>query len=189
MALTEIEYGSLASSGILNQNFQYLDDRISSVSEIHATDLASINSNIVTINNSISDFNEETNSSVEEINTKLDNIGSYLKDGGLYITIYRNGASWYREYFSDAEKKERVWLEQGGSFINSTSAISFIKEFTNTQYTFNAYSYTDSLSSTLHAMTLKTDKLTTGVKVYLGQSGYSGSIIGSYMTDWLACGN
>ena len=34
MALTEIEYGSLASSEIMNNNFQYLDNRISSVSEM-----------------------------------------------------------------------------------------------------------------------------------------------------------
>ena len=40
MALTEIEYGSLASSEIMNNNFQYLDNRISSVSETVSTNQA-----------------------------------------------------------------------------------------------------------------------------------------------------
>lgn len=33
MALTEIEYGSLASSDVMNKNFEYLDNKISDVSE------------------------------------------------------------------------------------------------------------------------------------------------------------
>ena len=104
MALTEIEYGSLASSKILNQNFQYLDDRISSTAETHTSDLASINSNIVTINNSISDFNEQTNTNIEEIDKKINEINTNFSDNGLFITLYTNGTSWYKEFFSDKEK-------------------------------------------------------------------------------------
>ena len=33
MSLTNIEYGSLASSEVLNQNFTYLDNKISEVIE------------------------------------------------------------------------------------------------------------------------------------------------------------
>lgn len=137
MSLTEIEYGSLASSAILNQNFQYLDDRISSLAETHTTDVAGISSNIVTINNSITDYNEQTNSNVEEINTKLDDFDTSFSENGLYITLYKNGSSWYREYFSDKEKKNRVWLEQGGIITSSrenTYTLQFLKNFSNTNY-------------------------------------------------------
>ncbi len=137
MALINIEYGSLASSKTLNDNFQYLDDRISSESDNHITDIASINSNIVSINNSISQFNEETNENLENINTTLEEISTSFEESGLYITLYKNETSWYKEYFSDKEKKNRVWLEQGG-IINSsrenTYVLQFLKKFSNANY-------------------------------------------------------
>ena len=46
MALTEIEYGSLASSEVMNNNFEYLDNKISDVSENLASNVATINANI-----------------------------------------------------------------------------------------------------------------------------------------------
>ena len=53
MALTKIEYGSLASSETMNNNFEYLDNRISTVVENVTTDNASIYSNIASINSLI----------------------------------------------------------------------------------------------------------------------------------------
>ena len=50
MALTEIEYGSLASSDVMNKNFEYLDNKISDVSENLASNVATINANIATAN-------------------------------------------------------------------------------------------------------------------------------------------
>lgn len=54
MALTNIEYGSIASSKLLNDNFNYLEDKIEDYSKNIATDKASlmslINSQIETIN-------------------------------------------------------------------------------------------------------------------------------------------
>ena len=35
MTLTEIEYGSLASSAILNGNFNYLQEKITELSALH----------------------------------------------------------------------------------------------------------------------------------------------------------
>ena len=55
MALTRIEYGALASSETMNNNFDYLDNRISTVVENITTDNASIYSNIASINNIIYD--------------------------------------------------------------------------------------------------------------------------------------
>ena len=55
---------------------------------------------------------------------------------GLYVTTYVNGTEWYREYFSDANKTQRVWLEQGGdvTLVNGYATITFLRSFSNTQY-------------------------------------------------------
>ena len=53
MALTRIEYGALASSETMNNNFDYLDNRISTVVGNMTTNNASIYSNIASINNLI----------------------------------------------------------------------------------------------------------------------------------------
>ena len=50
MALTKIEYGALASSSVMNNNFEYLDNRISSLSENLSSSNSGIYSNIASIN-------------------------------------------------------------------------------------------------------------------------------------------
>ena len=136
MALTEIEYGSLASSEVMNNNFEYLDNRISELSESQIAGLASVNSNIVSINATLSSLGDSVDESVEEINTALDEIGSMVEASGLYVTTYINGASWCREYFSDKDKTTRLWMVQVGhsSYWNSqfqTRTISFVKNFSS----------------------------------------------------------
>ena len=110
MALTEIEYGSLASSEVMNNNFEYLDNRISELSQSQISGLASINSNIVSINTALSGLGDSVDESVEEINTTLGEIGSMVEESGLYVTTYINGASWCREYFSDKDKT-RLYMD------------------------------------------------------------------------------
>ena len=131
MALTNIEYGSLASSDVMNQNFTYLDNRISSLSSDLTSNVATINSNIATVNSNISSMSDSYDESFQSVNTTLNNTISAFSDSGLYITTYVNGNSWYREYFSDSDKTTRVWLEQGGVSWNPT----FLKAFTNSNYT------------------------------------------------------
>ncbi len=135
MALTEIEYGSLASSEVMNNNFEYLDNRISELSQSQISGLASINSNIVSINTALSGLGDSVDESVEEINTTLGEIGSMVEESGLYVTTYINGASWCREYFSDKDKTTRLWMVQGGhsnygSSQYQTRTINFVKAFT-----------------------------------------------------------
>lgn len=134
MALTEIEYGSLASSEIMNNNFEYLDNKISDVSENLISNTATTNSNIATINTSITALHEEMDKSLEELNKNLTEAsGEAFSGNGLYITTYVNGNSWYREYFSDEEKTKRVWIEQGGEvFQNNYTA--FLRPMSNTNY-------------------------------------------------------
>ena len=73
MALEHIEYGSLASSEIMNNNFEYLDNRISSVAEMQATESSNIYSHVANINTNLSQ--QDTNlaadisSLQEDVNT------------------------------------------------------------------------------------------------------------------------
>jgi len=133
MALTEIDYGTLASSEVMNNNFNYLDKRVNNISETIISNNAGINSNIASINSTISSMSEEFNKNIEKINTNVDKLFSDFSKNGMYITTYYKDSSWYREYFSDAEKKNRVWLEQGG-VCWSISTTTFINPFTDANY-------------------------------------------------------
>ena len=138
MALTEIEYGSLASSEVMNNNFEYLDNKISDVSENLASNVATINANIATANTSISTLGENVNKSVENLNTNLTEATNKLVgENGLCSTFYQNDSSWYREYFSDKEKTKRAWIEQGGVLTGAgdyNRQVVFLKPFQNANY-------------------------------------------------------
>lgn len=136
MALTEIEYGALASSDVMNNNFRYLENQISNLSETVVSNYAGANSNIASVNNSISELQENVNSKFEEAK---DDITELFSENGMYVTTYINGSSWYREYFADKEKTTRIWLEQGGyskSFEGDSryGNVTFIKAFPDTNY-------------------------------------------------------
>lgn len=134
MALTEIEYGSLASSEVMNNNFEYLDEKITDVSESLTSTAAAINSNIATINSSMASMSETLSQSIEDLGTNLteESEGTFSANG-LYITTYINGTSWYREYFSDKDKTTRVWIEQGGQTWQN-NYVTYIKTMSNTDY-------------------------------------------------------
>lgn len=53
MTLTEIEYGSLASSAILNGNFNYLQEKITELSALITSETSSYSSTVATLNKSI----------------------------------------------------------------------------------------------------------------------------------------
>lgn len=53
MSLTEIEYGSLASSAVLNNNFQFLQDKITELSVLITSETSSFSSSVATLNNSV----------------------------------------------------------------------------------------------------------------------------------------
>lgn len=67
MSLVNIEYGSLASSEILNKNFEYLEEKMEENMSSIMTSISSILSNIATINSHLgeqSELIENTNSEV-----------------------------------------------------------------------------------------------------------------------------
>lgn len=62
MSLTEIEYGSIASSRILNNNFNYLESEVEDLASEITTKTAAFSSQVVTLNNSVQDLLEYRNS-------------------------------------------------------------------------------------------------------------------------------
>lgn len=58
MSLTEIEYGSLASSAVLNGNFNFLQDKITELSSLITSETSSYSSTVATLNKSINDLLE-----------------------------------------------------------------------------------------------------------------------------------
>lgn len=140
MTITEIEYGSIASSKKLNDNFNALNKDIQDL----ATNLSTTNANLVTnistlnknLTSQITELADKISSTQQELEEKIsDTTGSLFTDNALYVTTYINGNTWYKEYFSDKEKTTRVWLEQGG-YVNfgnaqfATRTITFPIAFT-----------------------------------------------------------
>ena len=175
MALTEIEYGSLASSEVINNNFQYLDNRISTLSEASAGNFAGVNSNIASINSTITNMSEEINQNIEDINTNIETHSKIFSESGLYITTYINENSWYKEYFSDEEKNTRVWLEQGG-IANSNSSTVYLKEFQDTNYT---------LVLGTHGLYFEGGGISVKTQTKFSHANNKGW---SYSVEWFACG-
>lgn len=176
MALTTIKYGELASSEVVNNNFKYLDDKISNLNETVTSNKAGMNSNIASINSSITTINENMTKNVEKLEESINEAKSFLSESGLFVTTYINGVSWYKEYFSDSEKKTRVWLEQGG-VLNSRSSTTYIKSFANNNYTLLLGTH-----CTYYEGGGISEKSQSGFSHYNGKGW-------SYDVEWYACGN
>ena len=71
MPLTHIEYGSLASSETMNDNFEYLDDRVTTV----ANSLVSTSTNIYS---SLSGLNASLSSQISDLASDVDGLGDDL---------------------------------------------------------------------------------------------------------------
>ena len=69
MPLTNIEYGSLASSEVMNDNFEYLDDRITDVAGNLTSTSSSIYSNIASLSTTLSGQSEEIASDLQDLKT------------------------------------------------------------------------------------------------------------------------
>ena len=72
MPLINIEYGSLASSEVMNDNFEYLDNRITTVANNITTASSSIYSNIASLN---SNFTQQ----YETLSSDLSSLTSYAE--------------------------------------------------------------------------------------------------------------
>ena len=78
MPLTNIEYGSLASSEVMNDNFEYLDNRITTVAESLTSTSSSIYSNIESVNNTFTQNNQERIEDISDLNGAVDTLNNNL---------------------------------------------------------------------------------------------------------------
>ena len=79
MPITNIEYGSLASSETLNNNFSYLDDKIATTSTSINSSISSILTNIATLNSRISTLSNSLDSQIATLNQKVETYRSKTK--------------------------------------------------------------------------------------------------------------
>jgi hypothetical protein len=80
MTLTNIEYGSLASSDIMNKNFSYLDTKITETTNDITTMISSILSNIATLNSKLGDLSDEISNSNSELEVKIETYKTKTKE-------------------------------------------------------------------------------------------------------------
>lgn len=78
MTITNIEYGSLASSEILNNNFSFLEEKITNFNDEINTSISSILSNIATINTRLTEFSEALANATQESDNKLQEFKSKI---------------------------------------------------------------------------------------------------------------
>ena len=96
MPLTHIEYASLASSAVMNDNFEYLDDRVTAVANSLTSAVSSINSSISTVNSALSQKDEDLDDDISSLDTRLttleDDFSSYdiTPDYEKAITVYNS---------------------------------------------------------------------------------------------------
>lgn len=128
MALTNIEYGSVASSEVVNNNFQYLDDKIASVSQSLSANTTSLSGSISSLSATVASNKNDVDGKVSTLQQDLDKAESDLNScmNRIYVkSSYRSGKNWYRLY-SDS------WIEQGGyiAFAQTdvTKNVSLLKE-------------------------------------------------------------
>lgn len=94
------------------------------------------------------------------------------------VETFKSGFSWYRVY-------DDGWVEQGGQIVGSLNTITFLKNFKDTNYNFQASVSDDTPEN--YAMTVASwnDKTQYGVTVYMG---YNGTTQEKSPCDWQACG-
>lgn len=118
MALIDIEYGSLASSEIMNKNFMYLDNRISEASGDINTSISSLLSNIATINTRLAELSEELSEIFEDFTNKLDTLK-------LKTEILVNDSTMVPDW------SQCIYVEQGNQYTVSSNGFVLLNPKSN----------------------------------------------------------
>ena len=74
MPLTIIQYGSLASSEVMNDNFGYLDNRITTLANNLTSTSSTLSSSIASVNTSLTQKDEELEDGIEELESDLEDL-------------------------------------------------------------------------------------------------------------------
>lgn len=95
MPLTNIEYGSLASSEVMNNNFEYLDNKITQVANNLVSTSSSIYSNIASLNSTLTQTDETLASGISALNSTLNILSAkdITPDYASAITVLNSSGS------------------------------------------------------------------------------------------------
>ena len=90
MALTKIEFGSLADPEVINNNFEYLDEKVTDASSKIYTNNADlealINSQVLTLTNNLNNTVETINADIETVEKSIETTNSALNSVTSYLT-------------------------------------------------------------------------------------------------------
>lgn len=117
MSLTHIEYGSLASSAVMNDNFEYLDNRITTVANSLTSVASTINSNIASLNSTFSQASEELASDISELETFAQNLRNDF-DSHNSAPDYSNGIGITLPYTVEADGWVYARIYTGDSVLS-----------------------------------------------------------------------
>ena len=122
MPLTHIEYGSLASSETMNDNFEYLDDRVTTVANNLVSTSTSIYSNISGLNTSLSaqinDLTSDINDfgdDLEELKQKFvsqNNAPDYSRGVGITLPYTSEADGYVYAGVDGVDSKKYVYVNQ-----------------------------------------------------------------------------
>ena len=117
MSLTHIEYGSLASSAVMNDNFEYLDNRVTSVANSLTSNTSSINSNIASLNSTFSQTAEDLALDISELETYAQNLRNDF-DNHNNAPDYSNGIGITLPYTVEADGWVYTRINTGDSVLS-----------------------------------------------------------------------
>lgn len=107
MTLTNIEYGSIASSEILNNNFKFLEEKIDGSEDKLNTDISSILSNIATINTRLTELSESLIDAIGNFESNISEVYSKMTIAINKVSLIPNWSNLYSvsslaEYLANA---------------------------------------------------------------------------------------
>ena len=127
----------------------------------------------------------------EALNNKADRDLSNISSTSSFrrlIEVYSNGTNWYKvfaEYNPTTGDLIGKWCEQGGQANSSSSSVTFLKAFANTNYYITAHTITGDLGATWHSII--GTKATTGFGIASGQYNSNPQSL-QYNASWEAKG-
>lgn len=148
MPLIEINPGDEADAEVLMSNFDSLQSDITATNNIIGTTYAGLETRI---NANKADSDGKYAILDQKIDTTEDDIIQIINSYGFFVetSFDTETGEWSREFFSDSEKTQRIWLECGGTYTaNATvnrTVINNYKLVPNKQFTNDFYYFTRSV--------------------------------------------
>ena len=162
MTLTTIQYGSVASSEVINGNFTYLDGRITSSNESTSTSLSSIQSNIATINSRITQLSESVTSSLATLSATVETYRTKVKLLVKNSSMVPNWNSCTSISFTSGTN----YTASSNGFVLVIPSASTSGNITVNTYNTIVLKYSDDLAAELITIPVKSgDRLSTTVTV------------------------